>query len=92
MSESVDVVMARMDERLRSLVEKFDTATANHREDLEALNQRIVSLEDRLKKIEEMAVRYKGGFITVLSFGGLIGWLTSNLDFVRSIGNWMRGV
>jgi hypothetical protein len=38
-----------------------------------------------------MATRYKGGFIAVLSLGGIIGWIASNFDFVKNVITWFRG-
>lgn len=89
--ESTQIIVARIEERLASLKQSIETSSRNEEKELEALKVSVETLNVRIKVIEEMAVRYKGGFIVVLAVGGIIGWITSNIEFVKNIGNWLKG-
>ena len=91
MADNVNVIMARLEERVNNLIEKISTSEDKYQKDLEDLAVTMTKLDDRLKKIEDMAIRYKGGFLAVLSLGGIIGWVSANCEFVERIGNWLRG-
>lgn len=88
MTESQAVTIAKLVERLEHVSENLERTEDKQNRDLDSTSKKLDSLDARLKVIEEMAVRYKGGFLTVLTIGGFIGWVSSNFDFIRS---WFRG-
>lgn len=91
MTDSIEVIVARIDERLSALKKQIETAGAVENQDLVEIRRSVDALGDRIKIIEDMATRYRGGFITVLSLGGIFGWIASNYDFFKTIGTWFKG-
>lgn len=53
-------------------------------ERLNTVVTRLDDLDKRLTTIESMALKYKGGFIAVLSIGSVIGWLVANGDWIHN--------
>lgn len=51
-------------------------------EDKKELEEKLEKNEERLDKFEAMANHWKGGFVVVVALGGLIGWVSSNLETV----------
>jgi hypothetical protein len=84
-------MISRLDERIKNLSESIKKAGEDETADLNDIRKSMDDLGTRLKTIEDMATRYKGGFIAVLSLGGIIGWIASNFDFVKNVITWFRG-
>jgi len=68
-----DVMLARIDERLVSLRTEMD-------KELKELKEQNHVMDRRLKNLEEVATKYKGGFALVLGVGAVIGFLVSIWD------------
>jgi len=91
MADSIDVIVARIDERLSALKVSIDQNVRAENQDLDEIRRSVDALGTRIKVIEDMATRYRGGFITVLTFGGFVGWIASNIDFLKNTVFWFRG-
>ena len=54
-------------------------------EKLVDLKNDVAELQKEISTIYEMANRWKGGFIVVLSLGGFIGWVVSVSGGIRNL-------
>lgn len=52
---------------------------------LDMLSLKVNEVDARVLEIEKMALKYKGGFVTILSLGALTGWIVSNLEWLKNI-------
>lgn len=50
-----------------------------------SMKVQLDEMDDRIKTIEDMAMRYRGATIAVLAIGGFLGWASSNWEWFKSI-------
>jgi hypothetical protein len=59
------------------------TQTALLRQEMEQMKVQLEELQRDVSAIRGMADRWRGGFLVLLSLGGIIGWIASVWDKVQ---------